>query len=273
MRFRALVLAGRRDADDSLARRAGAVHRALLEVGGRPMLERVLAVLARHPRIGPVTVSIDAPELLQEFPGLAGALAGGEFSVRRSETSPSRSVLAAFDDAGGGWPWLVTTADLLDAAMLDHFLDAATSSGADLAVGLVSRTRIEARFPTARRTYLRFRDESFSGANLFAFVSADARRAAEFWLRAEHLRKQPWKLVREFGVGSLLLFALRRLTLDAALERASRVIGARVVGVSLPMAEAAVDVDKIEDLELVRTILSERERARGREGQESIAGA
>ncbi|MGH0037160.1 MAG: nucleotidyltransferase family protein [Myxococcota bacterium] len=265
MKFRALVLAGRRQADDPLARSAGAPHRALLDIAGRPMLERVLRTLSAHPRIGAVTVSIDQPELLERFPGLAEAASRGEFEVRASEDSPSRSVLAAFD-AANEWPWLVTTADhaLLDAAMLDAFLDAAESSRADLAVGLVSRTCIEKRFPTARRTYLPFRGESFSGANLFAFMDPGARQVAEFWQRAEHQRKQPWKLVREFGVVSLLLFLLRRLSLDAALERASRVVGARVAAVELPMAEAAVDVDKLDDLELVRAILRERAQASGR---------
>ena len=42
------------------------------------------------------------------------------------------------------------------------------------------------------------------------------------------------------------------------MARASRVIGAKVAAVSLPIAEAAVDVDKIEDLELVREILAGR---------------
>ena len=164
MSFRALVLAGRRDADDPLARAAGAPHRALLDVDGRPMLERVLATLAAHPRVGPIAVSIDAPELMDRFPALAEARERGEFTVCESAGSPSRSVLAAFDAAPDGWPWLVTTADhaLLDAAILDHFFEGATASGADLAVGLVSRTAIEARFPGARRTYLPFRGESYS---------------------------------------------------------------------------------------------------------------
>jgi hypothetical protein len=216
--------------------------------------------------VGPITVSIDAPELVGRFPGLAEAMDRGDFSVRESEGSPSRSVLAAFDAAPDGWPWLVTTADhaLLDAAILDHFFEGAATSGADLAVGLVPRSAIEARFPGARRTYLPFRGESYSGANLFAFLDARSRRVAEFWLRAESLRKQPWKLIREFGWVSLALFLLRRLDLDQALERASKVVGARVRAVALPMAEAAVDVDKIEDLELVRSILHERREAAGK---------
>ena len=40
--YTALVLAGRRGPDDALAAAAGAPHRALLDVHGTPMLERVL---------------------------------------------------------------------------------------------------------------------------------------------------------------------------------------------------------------------------------------
>ncbi len=269
MPFHALVLAGRRDANDELAAATGAPHRAMLDVSGRPMLARVIATLSASSRISGVTVSIDAPDLLDGYPELAEARARGDFEVIASEPSPSRSVLAAFDRVASDWPWLVTTADhaLLDASMLEHFLEAASAAGrersADLAVGLVSRSRIEARFPGARRTYLPFRGESFSGANLFALLGPRARNAVSFWRRAESLRKQPWKLVREFGWVSLALFLARRLTLDRALERAGEVLGARVVAIPMPMAEAAVDVDKISDLELVRTILDERARADG----------
>jgi hypothetical protein len=63
-------------------------------------------------------------------------------------------------------------------------------------------------------------------------------------VRAERFRKRPWRLVSTFGPLSLALFALRRLDIDRALERASRAIGARVAAIRLPFAEAAVDVDR-----------------------------
>ena len=42
------------------------------------------------------------------------------------------------------------------------------------------------------------------------------------------------------------------------MARASAVIGARVAAVRLPFAEAAIDVDKPADLELVEAILGRR---------------
>jgi hypothetical protein len=124
-------------------------------------------------------------------------------------------------------------------------------------------TRTSRSGSSSARRYLRFRDGAFSGANLFLFRTPDAILAARFWQRVERDRKRPWRIARAFGLGTLLSFLLRRLDLDEALERASRTIGARVRAVRLPMAEAAVDVDKLEDLVLVRRILAERRGAAG----------
>ena len=86
------------------------------------------------------------------------------------------------------------------------------------------------------------------------------RRAAEFWRRAEQHRKSPWRLVGTFGPLTLLLFLARRLDLDAAFRRVSKVIGIEARAIQMPTAEAAVDVDKISDLELVNRIFAEREK-------------
>jgi GTP:adenosylcobinamide-phosphate guanylyltransferase len=259
-RFNALVLAGRRSAEDPLAQAAGAPHRALLDIHGTPMLERVLARLDEHPRIDRILLSIDAPELLRDFPQIHARIESGAVTLVPVATSPSRSVLIGLDELGFESPTLVTTADhaLLDDAMLDHFLGSASKSGADVALALVPSRILRARFPEAQRTYLPFRGEKYSGANLFAFMTPEAREAAVFWQRAEAFRKTPWKLVSTFGFVTLLLFLARRLDLPAAFRRVSRTIGVDVRAIEMPIAEAAVDVDKMSDLELVREILAQR---------------
>jgi molybdopterin-guanine dinucleotide biosynthesis protein A len=258
----ALVLAGRRGPDDPLALAAGAPHRALLELEGQPMLERVIDTLEGIPAVASIAISIDDPELIRgpAGGGLAEREAQGAIRLLQSESSPSRSVLAGLDALPRNEPILLTTADhaLLDRSMVDHFLDASEKSDADLTLALVSEARIRERFPEAQRTYLPFRGERFSGANLFALRTPEARRVIEFWTRAEEFRKQPWRLVSVFGPSALILFLLRRLTLEGALERASQVIGARVRPIELPFAEAAVDVDKLADYELVKRILANR---------------
>jgi GTP:adenosylcobinamide-phosphate guanylyltransferase len=256
-----VVLAGRRDPHDALALAAGATHRALLDIEGEPMLLRVVRLLLGRPTCDHVLINIDAPDLLNSIPELRSLIETGKITTIQSSDSPSRSVLESLDRAGlEDAPVLVTTADhaLLDDEMLDQFFEKSTAVEADLTFALVPRTIIEQRFPEAQRTYLPFRGESYSGANLFLFRTPAARAAANFWQRVENDRKYPWRIARAFGVSNLVLFLLRRLDLKAALVRASRVVGARVSAIPLDIAEAAVDVDKIEDLELVRRILADR---------------
>ena len=260
----ALVLAGSRGPEDPLARSQGARHRALLEVGGTPMLLRVLRALRATPRVGAITVSIEDPGALASLPELDALARSHALALHRSLPSPSRSVLDVLGSLPPQRPLLVTTADhaLLRPEIVARFVADADASGADLALGLVSARVVRERFPDAKRTFLRFRDDGYSGANLFLFRTPRARNAAAFWVRAERFRKQPWRLVAEFGPVSLALFLLRRLDLDRALERASRTVDATIAAVRLPFAEAAVDVDKPADLELARSLAADDQRAR-----------
>jgi CTP:molybdopterin cytidylyltransferase MocA len=76
----------------------------------------------------------------------------------------------------------------------------------------------------------------------------------------ERHRKRPWRLVAAIGPLTLLRFLAGRLTLDAALRRLSRIVGATVRAVDMPFAEAAIDVDKPADLALAERILAQRAR-------------
>ena len=255
-RWMAVVMAGRRGGGpDPLADAQGARHRALLDVCGEPMLVRVVRTLQDSKHVGRVVVSIGEPEALAAEPKLEGL----GLEVHQSLESPSRSALDVLDRFGSDAPILVTTADhpLLSAEILDHFVTAAESSDADVLVGAVGGDVVRARYPEAVRTWLRLRDGEWSGANLFALRTPAARRAVEFWTRAEQFRKQPWRLVSTFGPITLALFLLRRLDLESALARVSEAMGVRVRPVPLPFAEAAIDVDRPADLELVTRILGE----------------
>ena len=82
------------------------------------------------------------------------------------------------------------------------------------------------------------------------------------FVRAERFRKRPWRLVAAIGPGLLVGYLAGRLDLDEALARASRRIGAELRAVSMPRAEAAIDVDRPSDLELAGSILADRETGR-----------
>jgi hypothetical protein len=71
-----------------------------------------------------------------------------------------------------------------------------------------------------------------------------------------HARKNPLHLAKLFGWNVLLRFAIRRLTIAQAEERASRIIGARVRAVISPYAEIGVNVDRVSDIALAEQLVS-----------------
>ena len=223
------------------------------------MLERVIAALESCPRIQRIWISIDQPEVVLSAPGLRDRVDTGRVQVLKSERSPSTSTLRALDTLPDIQRLLVTTADhaLLNRQMIEAFLSDADEQDPDVALALVDAERIRSRFPETVRTYIAFRGARYSGANLFALRTPTARRAVEFWTRAEDFRKRPWRLASTFGFVSLILLALRRLRLEEALTRASQVIGAEIRAVDLPFAEAAIDIDRPADHELVEKILAQ----------------
>ena len=196
--FTALVLAGSRSPDDPVARARGVAHKCLAPVAGVPMLVRVVLTLAGSPSVGRIKVALEDPALIENLAALRALREAGRCAALPTGATPSLSVLRALDELADPLPWLVVTGDhpLLTAAMVEHFCAAARATGADLAAGLTPASAIRAAYPEAQRTYLRFRDEHYSGANLYALLGPEARRAIAFWRRAELERKRPWRLVR-----------------------------------------------------------------------------
>ena len=255
--FTALVLAADRGQADPVSQAAGVRHKCLAQVGGRPMLERVVEALVASPQVGRIAISLRDPAVLQEVVALRPLAESGRVLALQAADSPSRSVLKAAAELDAPFPLLVTTADhaLLTRAMVDHFCAASRESGAEVTAGLTASGVLLARYPQSKRTYLSFRDERYSGSNLFALMSEAAMQLPQLWLRVEQQRKQPWRIAAVFGPLLLIGYLLRRFTLDQAMARISARLGLRVAAVKMPMAEAAIDVDKPEDLVLVEEIL------------------
>ena len=256
-RFTALVLAGDRGPIDPVCRATGVAHKCLTKIAGRTMLQRVVEALAASPRVGPIAVVLTDPALLSDLEALKPLVREKRLLGLPAAASPSRSVLAALDALEDPYPLLVTTADhaLLSREMIDHICAESAASGADVSVGVTASEILLRSYPQSRRTYLRFREERYSGSNLFAFLKLAGRKAAETWRRAEQHRKRPWQIAGVFGPVLLLSYLLRLLSLDGAMARISRRLRITAIAVKMPFAEAAIDVDKPEDIALVEEIL------------------
>lgn len=250
----ALVLAGRRSGEtDPLASVDNVPHKALLVAGGKPLIRRVIEALQASGRISGIRIA--APDDVRN--AIASALAGvSGWSFVDAEGSPAKTVLSSIERLSGDRALLVTTCDhaLLTGDMVRAFLSEARES--DAAAACVARDVYEARFPNSRRTFIRLKDIHFSGANLFWFAGARAKGLADFWRRLEAKRKNPAAMAREIGVFTAFSYLAGQMTKDG-LEKTIRrktKVEARLIPLQTP--EAAIDVDKPEDLVLVRNILA-----------------
>lgn len=253
MSWTALVLAGSRPGTDPFAAQHGTDLKALIPVGGVPMVRRPVEALLASTEIDRVRVLAQQPDRI------AAVLPVGErLTVEPSGATIAATLDAILSDPATRFPLLVTTADhaLLDPAMISDF--SAKAEGADVAVGLVERRALMNRLPDTQRTWLKFRGGAYSGANLFALGSARAADAVALWRSVEQDRKKGWRMIAALGPLVLLGAALRLRTLDQVLASIGKRLGLTIRKVELSNPLAAVDVDKAADHALVTAILEGR---------------
>lgn len=254
----AILLAGARPIPDPLAAAAGVPVKPLVPVAGEPMINRPARALLAHPAIGAVVVLTQAPDHFLTDSATAWLANDPRVRFERGGQGIATSLLALMERGDLPFPILLTTADhvLLDSTMLDQFIAEAT--GADIAVAMVERRTLLARYPGSRRTWLKFRDGWWSGANIFWFGSASARSVITLWQEVEQDRKKGWKILAAFGPLALLGALLRILTLRGGIARIGRTFGltARLVAMNSP--EACIDADKADDVTLIESILQAR---------------
>jgi CTP:molybdopterin cytidylyltransferase MocA len=255
----ALILAGSRGPDDPMARAAGVSHKAMLPVAGVPMLLRVVEAVRATPGTERVYVCIEDARVIAQVPGLEALQRAQLLAVVPAAESPAASVAAALARIDLARPLLVTTGDhpLLTPAILQRFIELAPRD-CDLAVALAPSDIVSTAYPGAIRTFYRLGRRRFSGCNLFLVRSPKVAEVARFWRRMEAHRKRPLRLIWEIGPLALLKVLVGQMGAEEAFAYLSRKTGAIIRHVELPIADAAVDVDKPADLELVERIFASR---------------
>lgn len=257
MAWTAILLAGQRPGVDPLAEAFGETWKAQVKIGGEAMLSRVAKTLLATPGIERIVVMAQEPEAL--FTGDCAWLADEtRVATAASSSGIATSVAGVAGSAQAPWPVLVTTADhpLLTVPMVEAAM--AGLGDADVGVGVVGSKVLLAAYPDNRRTWLRFRGEMWTGANLFALGGNRAHKALAAWSAVERDRKKALKLIWHFGPLLALGALTRTITLEGALARAGRALGCTVKPIPLPFAEAGIDVDKPSDHALAARILGAR---------------
>ncbi len=252
----AIVLAGSRPGPDPLLTGSGVSTKALLPIAGQAMLLHVVTALRSSPLVGPITILAQNSAELAAEPGLRGF---ADVHFADSGQGISTSLAAALPP--GDDPLLVTTADnvLLTPTMVDEFLKGAVKS--DVAVAMVERDTLLARYPQSKRTWLKFRGGWWSGANMFRLRGRRVLPLLDFWGRIERDRKKGLKIVAAFGPWLLIGALLRLFTIQQGVARAGVRFGLKAEIIPMSEPEACIDADKPADIELIEAIFAARREA------------
>lgn len=232
--------------------------KALLDLGGRPMVQRVLDALAASREIDAVVLVGGPDQAGLDFPGTLDRVSPGGTLARNLFRGIDR--LQAIDPGARRAAFCWSDIPLATGSMIDRFVETAnaTAPDADVVAGLVAREVLLARWPEVEERWLRVREGSFVAADFGVF---DPRRAEAVRRPLEILTGQRKSALRQAGTvgfGLLLRYLLGRLTLaglERALARRYR-IDARVIVAADP--ELGLDVDGPVNLAICRRELAAR---------------
>lgn len=251
-----IAAGGRTGPDDSLYPYIQGGPKALIQMGGQTMLERVAAALAgcRHVDGLIVTGLAEAEVAGLELPALLAVL-------------PEQGGLVANVKSGLAW-WrdhrrpgselLLSTADipLLTPAIVEAFVEQCRPFDHLVYYNLVTRETMEAKFPASQRTFVRLRDAEVAGGDLFLAQTAVIASDERLWAALVDARKHALRLARLAGPLTLLRLLTHRLTVAQVEKVAGRVAGAPVRLLLSPHAELAMDADKATQLEQLQQRLA-----------------
>ncbi len=246
-----IVMAGFQEGKpDLLAEYTGTPRKALAPLAGKPMVWHVVHALRAAPSVRDIVVVGIAPD--------EGIDLGTPVTFLRNQPSLLDNVYAGFDAVLRLHPdakmAFVASGDipLLTPNIVEWFAAACLQSEHDIYYSIVPKTVMEAAFPTSKRSYIRFREGPHCGGDLFLVRLAAAHKSESLVRAALDRRKSAWRQALLMGVGTLIKFALGRLTLPDAERVASRMFQARGRAVVAPFAAIGMDVDKPFQYDLVR---------------------
>ncbi len=262
-KMNALILAAsRKGAEDAVAKTQNVSHKCLIDLDGTVMLQRVVEALIESGQCKRIIVTIEQRELIESVPKLNQLLADGTIEYLPSEDNLFASVSAAaqLDDP---WPLMITTGDnpLHTPEMLQHFCAELQRVKPDVAVAMTPADVILKAYPDGKRAFHNLKDGGWSSCNLYALMNSEALKTAKAFEGGGQFGKRPSRLLKAFGLGFVILYKFKLATLAQLAQRLSRRWNLNIQAITMPFADAPIDVDNPGDMVRTVAILKKRRGA------------
>lgn len=230
--------------------------KAMLDMGGRPMIERVLSALNQAHQIEEIiVVGLDDPAGQQHLknipiatfiPNQGSLVANGMAGLRwlKQHKPESRVVVGCSSDIPH-----------IEGHMVDGLIDLCRPFDRLFYYPIVNRKKLETVYPQAKRTYTKFKGGiEAAGADIFVLQTAFLETDHQLWEKLTNARKSPLQVARLIGFLTLLKLAFGQLSLTEAAATAGRILNSdRPIGIVFPEhPELAMDGDKPHQVEILR---------------------
>jgi molybdopterin-guanine dinucleotide biosynthesis protein A len=258
MKMNALVLAGGTlNREDALYSESTGGLRCLLEIHSRPMVQWVLDALNGSAAIQEIFI-IGLPDqgdlssrkllhFLDETGGLFENIRAGVLAASENQSHSSKVLLASGD------------LPAIRSEMVDWLAaHVAQDPNASIYYNVITKETMDNRFPNANRTFVRLKDLTICGGDMNVVDRELFAKENSLWKKLSDARKNPFKQVSLLGVDSVILVALRLLTLQQAANRVCQKLGVDGRALVTPFAEMGMDADKPYQLEILRSALEDQ---------------
>jgi NDP-sugar pyrophosphorylase family protein len=233
--------------------------KALLDMGGRTMLERVVDALQQAESIGEIVVVGLGSDLGMIFHKpvhhvtdhgslLKNALAG---IARMRELHPETELM------------LICSADIptITPRIIDEFIEVCKPFDQGMVYNFVDKPTLEARFPHSNRTYVKLKEAQIAGGDMTLIQADLSDTNRDIWEALTNARKHAWQLAKVVGLRLMIKLLLRQLSIADIEDAAQRITGRPCQVMLNPHAEIAMDADKPEQVLLLRADIERREKA------------
>lgn len=226
-------------------------NEALIEISGRPMVQYVIDGLRASGRVNRIAV-VAPPGEIEPF------VHGENLQFIPAVGDIMENLRAAVQILPQDQHFLIATSDipLLNGEVVRGFLELCSGQNADLFYPIVEKGINDRRYPGVKRTYIHFREGSFTGGNVFLVNPRVVEPCAPKVKRFLDYRKHPVRLASLLGWSFVFRLFLRQLSLREVESVISRLWGIRGSVVMCPYPEVGIDVDKPSDLDLARIALT-----------------
>ena len=246
-----LILAGGLDApDDPLYVLTQGRPKALLDMNGRTMLERVVDALQASDSVTDIVVVGLGSDLDMRF-------------ARPVVHLPDQGSLPGNLIAGAGWlgehypdevAFLLCTADIptITPEIVDGFVESCRPFDWAAYYNMITREVMESRFPHSKRTFVKLKGQEIAGGDMNVVRFDIVQNNYELLQALTNARKHAWRLARIVGWRMILKLLLRQISPSDIEDESERILGRRVKIFLSPFAELGMDADKPEQVELLR---------------------